>query len=235
MKRQRSFTYKNQPPKRPRASNVIRQYSGPNRVYASTRVERKVNDIGTATYQVNTTGNFTLLANPVLGSDFNNRIGRKIMLKSAYVKGMLTSELGGTVTVGVVNTQHCRMIIFCDLQPNGAVPIVTDLLVNATPASQLNLNNRDRFRVLADKEFVLDPYAYSTTATQAYASMTNQAKFVKKYKKLNIETIYNSTNGGTIADINSGALYMFWIGSGPAGAGSDSNFIGSTRVRYVDA
>lgn len=202
------------------------------RGYRPNNVERKVNDIDTATYQANTTGVFTILCLPVVGADFNQRVGRKITIKSVYIKGMIQNEQAVTPTAGANGPQHLRMVIVYDMQPNGAVPATTDLLVSATPASQLNLNNRDRFKVLADKEFVMGPTVYSTTATQSVASFNQQAYFVKKYKKLNLEVVF-STSGGTIADITSGALYMFWIGSRVSGAG-DGNFVGSTRVRYAD-
>lgn len=203
--------------------------------YRPNRVERKVNDLTTATYQCNTTGSFTLLANPTLGSDFNNRIGRKVLLKSVYVRGRVVTETASAGTEAFVPAQQTRMILFIDMQPNGAAPAVTDLLVEALPSSQLNLNNRDRFKILTDRTYCFDPYYVdSSTATETFASAPNQIYNVKKYKKLNLEMIFNATNGGTIADINSGALYMFWIGSRASGA-TDANAIVSTRVRYADA
>lgn len=202
--------------------------------YRPNSVERKVADLVTATYQVNTSGSFTLLANPTLGSDFTNRIGRKIVLKSFYIRGYIAQEKALAEAPAGAPAQYGRMIVFCDLQPNGAAPAVTDLLVEAKPQSQLNLNNRDRFVILTDKNYVLDPWFLSTTATQSYASCSNNIKLVKKYKKISVETIYNATNGGTIADINSGALYMFWIGD-QNGVADDLNAIVSTRVRYIDA
>jgi len=198
-------------------------------------IEKKVNDLVTATYQVNTSGSFTLLANPTLGSDFNNRIGRKVLLKSLYVRGRIGTEPALSGVEAIVPAQQARMILFVDLQPNGAAPAVTDLLVEALPTSQLNLNNRDRFMILCDKQYCFDPYYLVTsTATQTLASCNRQIYNIKKYKKLNQEMIFNGTNGGTIADITSGALYMFWIGNKAASA-TDANAVLSTRVRYVDA
>lgn len=199
-------------------------------------LEKKVQDIAVTTYQINTTGSFTLLSNPVLGSDFNARIGRKIMNKSIYIRGFVGSEAGISAagTVQNVSSMELRMILFVDLQPNGAVPVVTDLLNTASPASHLNLNNRDRFRILKDKVYVTDPYILSTTATQSVASAANQVKQVKVFKGIRQETTFNATNGGTIADINSGALYMFWIGNNAAGTNTDGNAVVGTRVRYTD-
>lgn len=218
---------------------VRRTYSGslvPMRSggYTPNRTERKVNDINTATYNISTTGSITLLCNPTLGSDFNNRIGRKIVLKSAYIRGRVVTEASQSAVLTNNNCFQARFILFSDLQPNGAAPAVTDLLIEALPSSQLNLNNRDRFKIYCDKEFLFDPWMFSTTATQTYSSASRQGYNFKKYKKINLESIYNATNGGTIADIQSGALYMMWIGNTAAGAGSDGNAILSTRVRYAD-
>lgn len=196
--------------------------------------ELKVYDIATATYQVNTSGSITLLANPVLGSDFNARIGRKIVLKSVYVRGHVVNEAALAVTTGVATApQLARMIILTDLQPNGAVPTITDILVEAMSTSQLNMNNRDRFKIHCDKVWTLDNYVYDTV--NACMAANNVIKPVKKFQRLQTEVIFNATNGATIADINSGALYMVWIGSAAAGANSDANARVSTRVRYLDA
>lgn len=200
-------------------------------------VEKKVNDLNTATYQCNTTGSITLLANPVLGSDFNNRIGRKVVLKSVYVRGQLKMDwagAGGLPATAGIPAQMARFILVCDSQPNGAAPAITDILVEATAESQLNLNNRDRFRIYCDKTFVFDPVINVQTATQAQLCFNRTIYQLKKYKKLDQEMIFNATNGGTIADVTSGALYMVWIGTVASGI-ADTNAVVSTRVRYVDA
>lgn len=195
--------------------------------------EKKFFDINTATYQANTTGSFTLLFIPVLGTDFNARIGRKTRAVSLYIRGRVSLEDAISLGAGNIAGQMIRMIIFVDLQPNGAAPAVTDLLNEALPSSQLNANNRDRFLVLKDKQYTFDPILMNTTTP--FAAFNTTSYPVKCYKKINVETIFNATNGGTIADITSGAIYMFWIGSSAAGVNTDANAIVSTRVRYLDA
>jgi hypothetical protein len=201
--------------------------------YRPNMVERKVQDINTGTIQANTTGTFSLLCLPIVGADFNQRVGRKIIMKSVFIRGYVRTEQSGTLAVANTISQQARMILFVDLQPNGATPATTDLLVEATTASQLNLNYRDRFKILCDKEYVFDPYTFNTGATTSQSSVGRQIWSVKKYKKITQETIFG-TSAGTIADINSGALYMFWIGSNPTGA-TDVNAVLSSRVRYTDA
>lgn len=196
--------------------------------------EKKFFDIDTASYLAGTTGVFTLLHCPVPGTDYTNRIGRKTLAKSVYIKGRILCNRDSTPTAGYSPPQQGRMVIFIDNQPNGAAPALTDLLVSATPSSQLNPNNRDRFRVLVDKEFFFDPSVYVTTATQAQASLVNQVKGIKIFKVLNLETIFNSGSAGTIADINSGALYMLTMGSTADSSSAGLSAIVSTRVRFLD-
>lgn len=221
----------------PITSSVVRSYGNgapmATRGYAFGSRERKVFDIGVASYDVNTTGTFTLISVPVPGTGFNNRIGRKIHNRSIYIRGRVALQSAmGPVAATQSSAQLLRMIVFCDLQPNGAAPAVTDLLVTASPASQLNMDGRDRFRILKDKIYAMDPY----TAGAAYADAAwNRTMYtVKVYKKINIETIFNAGAAGTIADITSGAIYMFWIGEIAAGA-FDSIASLSTRVRYDDS
>lgn len=201
-----------------------------NKNYSRYIHERKVSDIDTAVYQVNTTGTFTLLHNPPLGTDFTARIGRKTVVRSVYIRGTVQLENAAQLTAQQIPAQQSRMILLVDLQPNGATPIVTDLLKTATPSSQLNLNNRDRFRIIKDKTFVFD----SMILTDVLSAWNRNIYNLKCYKKMKLEVIFNGTNGGNIADINSGALYMFWIGSAAAGTNTDSNAIVSTRVRFDD-
>lgn len=204
--------------------------------FGKPTTELKVYDIGATTYQVNTTGSITPLFIPVLGTDYTNRIGRKTLMKWIYIRGRVQTEASATAAVNLaVPAQQIRFMLVQDMQPNAAAPVIGDILVTASPSSQLNLNNRDRFRILSDKEFVFDPYLYNTAATVAYSSASRQIYNFKKFKKLNLETIFNSTNGGTIADITSGALYMVWVGSQAAGTDTDANAFLTTRIRFNDA
>lgn len=235
VKRARSFRKPKRPPrKQPRVAHVLKPSLVPvgTRGWSYNTIEKKVQDIAVATYQVNSTGVFTLLCIPVVGADMNARVGRKINIKSVYIRGFVGIQAALLSTAdSEIPPQQWRMIIVADMQPNGAAPATTDLLNTASPSSHLNLNNRDRFKVLADKVYTSDGYVNVSTATQARSSQGRITFKVKCYKKTNIETIFNATNGGTIADITSGAVYMFWIGSQAA---SDGNAIVGTRVRYTD-
>lgn len=175
---------------------------------------------------MNTTGTLIPICIPQTGSDFTNRIGRKIRIRSVFIRGYVSKESGaGTAASG---PQLLRMILLVDKQPNGVAATTTEVLKQATSVSQLNLNNRERFQVIKDKTFILDPFDLSTLTFNRLISP------VKVYKKLNIPVIFNASSTGNISDINTNALYMMWIGNVAAGSGSDGNAIVTTRVRFED-
>jgi len=199
--------------------------------------ERKFSDRGVGGHQVSDAGGFTLLHAPTLGSDYTNRIGRKTNCKSLYIRGKLEITKASTMALATVGSTLNRLIILLDTQPNGAAPAVTDLLSSASPSSQLNPNNRDRFHIIKDKVYGLDSLVIDNTGVNAENSWGRTIIPIKIYKKLNLETIFNSTDDGTIASINSGALYMFWIGNAGVQA-VEANWVItanlSTRVRFDD-
>jgi len=207
----------------------------PKPVYTSK--ERKYSDTAVAGHQVCTSGNFSLLHSPYLGSDYFNRVGRKTLAKSIYVRGKVDIVKSQTPASGNVGGGLVRFILLVDNQPNGALPNTTDLLMSASPSAMLNPNNRDRFTILKDKEYVLDPYAVDLVGAFVGESWNRTIHAVKAYKKCNIETIFNSLDDGDITTINTGAIYMFWIGSWAFEADEENWKVAanvSTRVRYDD-
>lgn len=188
-----------------------------------SREEKKVVDVDPATYVADTTGTVTLLNGTAAGTDFTDRIGRKIVMKSLFIRGLVNP------VDAVTNHTLARMIVVYDMQTNGAAPTVTDVLKSATSVSQLNMNNRDRFRVLLDKQFQIGKI--DDTATQA-AQGSPTIHQIKKYKRLNLDVLYNGTTAA-VASIATGSVYLITIGNQAAGAGGV--FTLSSRIRFVDA
>lgn len=196
------------------------------------RAERKVFDVTTGTIDVLTLGSIVELCIPQLGSDFTQRIGRKILMKSLYLRYMVGVKEAFNMTVGsTIAPGLCRLIVFVDYQPNGAVPTVTDLLAGTSPLAQLNLNNRDRFKILRDITHTFD--AFQLLAANASPAWCKTITCNEVYKKINVECIFNATSGGTVADINSGALYTLFISTNPGG-GTHYQYSMTSRVRYTD-
>lgn len=228
------------PKKRARLDGVKTSYKGsmvPNvhRGYQINSKEQKVSDVSPASISVDTGGVFTLLHAPQPGTDMTNRIGRKTCPRSIQIRAQVNVTPAATGTPVVCAAQTARWILFVDFQPSGAAPAVTDLLTAASPFAHINLNNRDRFKILRDKIFPMGPVFFSDTATQSYITGENMCKSFKLFKRLQgIETIFNTGSAGTIADISSGALFSLWIGSVAAGT-NDCVAVQTSRVRFDDA
>jgi len=181
-----------------------------------------VTDTAVALYGMDTTGSITMLNGVATGTDFTNRIGRKVVWKSFLVQGhSIPQDASVSPNLG-------RVMIIYDTQPNGALPAMTDVLVTADATSPLQLNNRDRFRVLWDKRVVNGVYA--DAATQATADQT--IKEIRKYKKCNLQTIYDGTTAA-IADIQSGCIFLLTIGTQASGASYNARL--NIRLRFNDA
>ena len=114
-----------------------------------------------------------------------------------------------------------RIVIVYDKQANATAPSPTDVFLSNDYLSQNNLNNRDHFTILQD--YISDPIA-------AQGDFCVNIKF---YKKMNLETMFNAGNAGTIGDISSGSLYMFFAQAGTT-ATAASGFSYNTRVRFLD-
>lgn len=196
--------------------------------------EKKTVDLAIANYQANSTAVFTLLNGSAEGVGITQHVGRRVNLKSTYIRGHVTIENAAIGTVDIFSqTQLVRAMLVMDWQPNQATAVAAELFTDpTTPAhSQLNLDNRERFSVLWDKTWALGPLQ-TTTASGVYAD--NCCRAIKKYKKLNLQCVYDATAGATIASITTGALYLVTCGSNAPGTGTDSVVFVSVRTRFTD-
>lgn len=178
-------------------------------------------DLASATYALNTTGSITLLATIPQGASVNQRIGKKVMLKSIQFRGFATADSTTTVSVGAF------MIVY-DKRPTGSLPAITDVLDSVAFQSFNNDANSGRFRILARKEIALN--GNNTTAGQQTECSEVVASF---YMKVNRPTVFKAAGTGAIADIEEGALYLITLGNIAAGT-ADANLIGGFRTRFVD-
>jgi len=184
--------------------------------------------------------NVFLLNGLKLGTSASQRIGNKIAMKSLYWSinlGMKWSDNNPTSSVEGYNVP-VRFIIVYDKQPNGAALTLGDLLsalsgVDNTTARSIdtnspnNLNNRERFVVVADKRMILQSGGPS-------------ARQIKKFKRLNTSVAYKSgATVGDITDITTGSLYAITFrDQDMVTVGIDSAasvlLTGDIRLRYQD-
>jgi len=178
-------------------------------------------------------GVFTTVNVPVNGAELYQRVGRKIYMKSLHIRGFLVNNSTGVQDYG-------RILVVYDSQPNGATPVLATLLQDSnagaatTGLSNLNLANRARFKILRDYPVLL-PSVTNTAGVLTNFQMTDQIKSsfnIDMFIKLKgLETEFNGTNGGTIADINSGSIFIL-TASTLANNGWEFEF--QTRLRYYD-
>lgn len=229
----RKYGGKNQGPpnKKPRTT-----YRKTNTFYVPARVntmEKKSYDIASATYGTDAnTASITSIFNPVQGTTLAARIGTKVVLKSISIRGQVANDVTTTnpPTTAAVPSSSCRLTLLMDRQPNAALPSITTIFTGTTNISDLNLANRDRFKVLHTEDFWHDAYISSTNA----ATACNQGHTVKVYKKVNIPVFFNANNAGDVTDITSNSILMVWQSNYDAAATGTVAAVVTTRCRFVD-
>ena len=167
----------------------------------------------------------------VNGAELYQRVGRKCYMKSLHFRGIIQP-------VGAANETYLRLIIYYDSNPNGANNTIQDLLQDSNAAaattfqSEINLFNRERFQILRDYPFIGGSSTNIAGATEIVPDPIKNSCNIDFFIPLKgLESVYNAVNGGTIADIQTGALKYVFFG--------DANAIGyelisHSRVRYYD-
>jgi len=195
--------------------------------------------------QVLTVADVPYVLNDVInGTDFNHRIGRKIVVKSVDIRVGLRP-----VSTDAAKGAWVRMLLVWDRTPNKVAvaanstlsDVLTDVLAGSgTTAGSLagfthtvhpNLSNRDRFVILRDKTVTIQPFELSTTPN-CYGG--NIAHFVHISKKLNAVTIFADTESSVTplgTTIQTGRLLFFMVPNADSIVGATM----SARVRYVDS
>lgn len=190
---------------------------------------------------------FTVIAGPPpmvllngvqVGSGFFNRVGSRIEMKNVHIRGVLVNS--ATAVQG-----YLRLLVVYDRQPNGAALQITDILQSrdqtgaaaTTTKSEINLDQRDRYVILRDKQW------YAPSVSNAAGVLTNGPTYpagnsentweINEFIKLKgLATHYkSSSNPTTVADINTGALYMMYLASA---ASTQYAAVTGVRLRYLD-
>jgi len=229
---------------------VVRTGGAYDRFGSSSRGEElKYLDLVQAVVGVNTTGYLASL-NPVAqGTGAQNRIGRKITIKSLQMKmGLL---LGGSTSTGSTS-EVFRVLLVWDKQCNGVLATRDDILgPSATYQSFQYLENGDRFKILRDNKYTLVKAA-GVSVQAAYTELPGTAavpngggftspattsfwsearRDINYYVKLNMPIEFSSTTGA-ITEVRSNNLLVLVIPE--HGVGSDSILSYTSRIRYED-
>lgn len=157
-------------------------------------------------------------------------------MKSIHIRGWIQS-VTNTSSVDDIG----RMVVYYDSQPNGAAPLIAQLLQDSNAGagtsynSEINLANRQRFKILRDHIFKLPALVNSAAGviTDVGNQVTTEGTYlIDMFIKLKgLEAVFNGVNGGTVADIQSGA-----IGFAIFDAINNNSWVFNftTRLRYYD-
>lgn len=169
----------------------------------------------------------------VNGAELFQRIGRKTYMRSLHFRGFIQNAATSVQDIG-------RIVILYDSQANAALPtyvsVFQDSNVGAASAilSGVNLTNRARFKILRDYPVMLPSctFAGGVITNFAMQDTVNKSLEVDFFIKLKgLETEYNGVNGGTIADITSGSLILFFASDNSS---NKWQIEWTSRLRYYD-
>jgi hypothetical protein len=183
----------------------------------SSVFERKFFDSLFASSAMTPAGNFFILDNVSQGTTPSSRAGA--LLRILQINVDLNFWIGGVSTL-----TYMRAIVVYDKQANGSVFAATDIFqaapsTNDYTQAQYNAGNANRFMILLDKQQILDTI------------QTNVLR-VDKVIKTQLDVKYNTGNAGTVADIDTGSVYLVLFCNQTI---NQSVATGSIRVIYSDA
>lgn len=170
---------------------------------------------------VDNTGSDAALLNSLQNGDGpNQREGNEVYFTSLQMRGSITVDpewLQPTIV---------RLLVIWDRQANGGVPVVTSALPGAgllannivtdLTESPFTYEQQERYRVIYDKRFVLNPQMAQTTASGAVTTVFPVSVLFKKKIKLSRTTKW-TINGAGITTINSNSLFFIAISNQPTG------------------
>lgn len=176
----------------------------------------------TTTTNINTAGLVNTISGVAAGTDYNTRIGRKIMMRSLLLRFALSPISTTSAPIG----DTVRVIVFYDTQTNGVLPTIAQLLQNGQVDDPLNLDNRDRFRVIMDKYIAMPAVTYTAGALTAGSPTP---KTFTKFRKFRLESIFSGTSGA-VGSIATGGIFIAYLSSGV----NLTNIQWDARVRFID-
>jgi hypothetical protein len=174
-----------------------------------------------------------------------NRVGRILTMTSLRCRMELTQ-------VWLASTLHTRSrmlryVIVYDRQPNGTLPIKTDMFQYKSQAGVetgnwngfLSYDNMQRFQILKDDTLVFEPPPRTFDSAGAPKNTIMVDKHIDFYLPLSHITNYKAESSpATIADISTGALYCVFltdtVASDVTNEGSFSVQTALFRLRYKD-
>lgn len=193
-----------------------------------------------------TTANIANVGMPIQVPSFYGRIANRTRGVTLDIRGYVNITGSNTaeyhLTVG-------RILVVYDRQPNGNLPSLTDILkdyaANGTFATnelaKLNLTNRDRFLILRDRQISLQPLGINGgppdnnnlyLEMDINASNTNGFNYHEYINLKGLQTQYQSSSDGSVADISTGAYYIICVD--PTSGSAAYQLVCQVRYKFYD-
>lgn len=189
--------------------------AGRTQSYAKEQKNIDTTSTGQFTFGTSTSAAPILLNGIVNGTTAETRLGRRFTMKSLYARFAIHLPTAST------GASPLRVLIVYDRQTNAATPAVTDILTANAITAPMNLGNARRFETLLDERI-------SCLGAAGPAS----AEFVR-YVRMNHQVECNDVDGGTVGDIQTGAVWMMaWQDGGILVASPVSSMV--IRIRFLD-
>lgn len=199
-------------------------------------IEKKCMDSVFSINRIDTQTNSNIDVYPInlidTGTQPWQRIGRTIRHLSLRVTGYASLE--------TVNTSNLmRMIVVWDKQPNAASIPTFNLIMGDVDAvgtfttalqSHVRPDQVERFKILRDKWIPMN-MGNSLAATNANSSFYTFDEYIKLK---GLETVYNQSTTGTLADVNSGAIYLIFRARVNDVTNGHVDVNCTARLRYTD-
>lgn len=168
-----------------------------------------------------------------VGANSWQRVGRKLCMKS--LQGRVRIVVDGTWAGGSI----CWALVL-DRQPQATLPTFQDIFQSRNNAgtavaaidSPINLDNRERFRILRHKVWYLTPSSLLANPTGIVSDQDDNGR-QDFYIKMSEDVLYKG-DGGTIADFASGAVYLVCYNNSKTAASGAVTCNFCVRMRYTD-
>lgn len=143
---------------------------------------------------------------PTQGDTAQTRDGRRIVVKTVQVRGVLRSTAVLQDQDDMPSSRVVRVIVFVDTQTNGAAPTITDMLTGNYPEDAfINLEHGQRFRILFDRTYTLHPRSFNDGA--ATGSVIFENRSVDMFKSIDLPITFDASNGN-IGDITDNSIHV---------------------------
>lgn len=188
----------------------------------------------------------TLMNGIAEGPDDNERTGKIILLKSLALRWHAFQNFQNGTTDNTMWPATLLVCIIKDTQPTASIPNYTDIFLDTTPMSFMNLQNTGRFKSVYRRIVYNGGNNPNTSAAAASPGIPAQSEAAwiepphdEFYKTMNEQIRFDNT-GASVADIFDCAYYLVTCiqyhsdSAEPSNAASRFRFEAKTRVRYHD-